>query len=558
MSADTLAPAPAAELVTQQLLVGQQHYAGGRIEQAIAAFQGGLDAATRDPAAGVAPDIVAELHTRLGNAYMLRGNLQSAAASYQAALRLKPDLTSCWCNLGNVLLQIGKAQDAIALYLQALKLNPAHWPSRTNLVQALMATRQYIIAKAVLAELAEERPQDGQLRHQLGKVCFELNEVDEALRHFQEAVTLNAADADSLYWIGGIRQRQGDIDAAQAAYALAARIQPLIRRRAVKSPAEFRVLALYAPFAGNTPTEYLFKDAVYDTDTLALLEGREPDIAPLGDVQVVVNLISDADLGTEVLPVAASLAARLSKPVVNDPSKIRHTTREAVAELLPGISGCRIPKILRLAAGSDVSAAALAELLPFACPVLARPAGTHGGDDFEKLGSIAELAEFLAQRPESDHYVIEYVDYVSSDGHFRKYRFIFVDDEILPYHLAIGNDWKVHHVNTDMANQPWMQREEAAFLADPAAVFNAEHYRALRAIRDRIGLDYFGIDCGVDGSGDLVVFEVNASMLVHQDNAEFPYKDPFVHVIKLAFDAMLRQRAGLEPAALSDSPPLQP
>jgi len=24
-----------------------------------------------------------------------------------------------------------------------------------------------------------------------------------------------------------------------------------------------------------------------------------------------------------------------------------------------------------------------------------------------------------------------------------------------------------------MANQPWMQQEEAAFLADPAAVFNA-------------------------------------------------------------------------------------
>ena len=62
----------------------------------------------------------------------------------------------------------------------------------------------------------------------------------------------------------------GDVEAAQAAYAAAAQIQPLIRRPAAKSPADFRVLALYAPFAGNTPTEYLFKDAAYDTDTLAL------------------------------------------------------------------------------------------------------------------------------------------------------------------------------------------------------------------------------------------------------------------------------------------------
>jgi hypothetical protein len=34
-------------------------------------------------------------------------------------------------------------------------------------------------------------------------------------------------------------------------------------------------------------------------------------------------------------------------------------------------------------------------------------------------------------------------------------------------------------------------------------------------------------------------------MLVHDDNAEFPYKDAYVHAIKAAFDAMLRKRAGL-------------
>jgi len=38
------------------------------------------------------------------------------------------------------------------------------------------------------------------------------------------------------------------------------------------------------------------------------------------------------------------------------------------------------------------------------------------------------------------------------------------------------------------------------------------------------------------------VFEVNASMLVHADNAEFPYKDAYVRAIKAAFDAMLRRR----------------
>lgn len=523
----------------QALRVGQQHYAAGQLDEAIAAFRRGLESAAVD--ADVATK--STLHATLGNAYMLRGQLDLAAENYKAALTLSPDRASCWCNLATVHLKTGRAQDAVALYLEALNRNPEHWASRSNLAEALVVTRQFVVAKALLLELAQERPQDGQIRHRLGRALFELNDTQAALEQFETAVALNAADAESFYWIGGIKQNLGELEAAQAAYARAAQIQPLIRRAATKWPADFRVLALYAPFAGNTPADYLFKDATYDIDTLALLDGGDPDVAALDDVQLVVNLISDADQAQSLLPQAARLVDLLGKPVVNDPRKIGHTTRDAVAALLPGIEGCRIPKIVRVDADADVSVAGLSALLSFSFPVLARPAGTHGGEDFEKIDDLDALSQFLVQRREHDHYVIEYVDYASQDGYFRKYRFIFVGQEILPYHLAILDDWKVHHDATDMANQPWMQREEAAFLTDPATVFTPAHDRALRAIAARIGLDYFGIDCAIDARGDLLVFEVNASMLVHADNAGFPYKDPAVRAIKQAFEAMLRQRA---------------
>jgi tetratricopeptide (TPR) repeat protein len=483
---------------------GQEHYAAGSIEAAIAALQDGLEAAGGDS------DLTADLYAEFGK------------------LRLRTR----------------KPQDAIPLFLQALALNPAHWASRAQLVEAMMATRQYPAAEALLQELLEERPQDSQLQHLLGQVCFELNQPEQAIRHFEQAIAQNPNDADSRYWIGGIRQQMGDIDAAAAAYAAGAQLRPLIRQRATITPPEFRLLAIYAPFSGNTPAEYLFKEACYDIEPLALFGPDQPNISALGDIDVVVNLISDADRAAAMLPAAAGLAAKLGKPVVNDPGKILHTTRDAAADLLRYIPACRVPRILRVSAGSDVSAAALAPLLPFGFPVLARPVGTHGGDDFEKIERVDELAHFLAQRPDADHYVIEYLDYVSSDGHFRKYRFIFVDEKILPYHLAIGSGWKVHHASTDMADRSWMQQEEAAFLANPAGVFNAAHDRALRIIRERIGLDYFGVDCALDSSGHLIVFEVNASMLVHDDNAEFPYKGPFVRAIKAAFDTLLRNRAG--------------
>jgi tetratricopeptide (TPR) repeat protein len=495
-------------------------------------------------------DKISELHSRLGNACMIQNDLDGAAANYKAALRLAPHLTSCWCNLGNVHLRTGRAQDAVALYVQALTLNPAHWPSRTNLVHALIATRQYLLAKVLLMELVEERPQDIAIRNQLGKLHFELNEIESALECFQQAVALDPHNAESIYWIGGIRQKMGEIEAAEAAYAEAARLQPLIRRPAAKRPADFRVLALFAPFAGNLPTEYLFKDPDYDTDTLALFASRQYDAELLKqDVQVVVNLISDADQADALLPLAADLVGRLGRPIINDPRKIQRTTRDMVAGLLEGIPNCRVPKVWRQKTGADSQVATVHAALPASCPILVRPVGTHGGDDLAKIEGPAELAALLAQPTDTDRYLIEYIDYRSPDGYFRKYRFIFVDDQILPYHLAIANDWKVHHDSTDMADHRWMQQEEERFLCNPAAIFNAGHYQVLRAIQQCIGLEYFGIDCGLDQAGNLVVFEANASMLVHDDNAEFPYKTPFVHRIKRAFDEMLRKFAQLTAAA---------
>jgi hypothetical protein len=171
-------------------------------------------------------------------------------------------------------------------------------------------------------------------------------------------------------------------------------------------------------------------------------------------------------------------------------------------------------------------------------PLLLRLAGTHGGDAFEKVGE-GELATFLARYSGDDFYVTEYADYQSRDGYFRKYRFMFTNGEILPYHLAIGDQWKVHHFRTDMGRHTWMQDEERAFLENPRTVFSEQHYSTLREIQAAVGLEFFGIDCSLDVEGRVVVFEVNASMLVHDDNKEFPYKTPYCARVKEALHAML-------------------
>jgi tetratricopeptide (TPR) repeat protein len=524
--------------ISDLLRAGREHYRRGEIRPAIAVLQAGL-ALAATVSIGVVVDGVADLHAALANAFMLCDDIGSAAENYKAALRIAPHLVACWCNLGIVHQRSGLTQDAISLYLEALRRNPGHRPSRTNLVQALVTARQFAIAKTLLLELLEETPDDADLRSQLGKVCFELGETDEAVAQFERAVALAPGQAENFYWVGAIRQARGELEAARAVYARAARVHPILRRTATKSPPAFRVLALFAPFVGNTPVEFLFKDCAYQTSILSLLPGSQPDIGLLArEADIVVNLVSDADQGAEVLPLALVIARSLGKPVVNDPAKIQNTTRDATARALADVEHCRVPRTVRIAAGEG-----LPDGLDLVFPLLARQAGMHGGDVFEKLDDVAALTAFLAAHADHDRYVIDYIDYRSTGGFFRKYRFLFVGDDILPYHLAIADDWKLHRDATEMGRHLWMQEEEERFLRAPEQVFGEAHYEALRVIRDRIGLDYFGIDCALDRDGRLVVFEVNASMLVHDQNPEFPYKDPYIHRIKVAFDGMLAHLA---------------
>src|SRR6185437_16360201 len=88
--------------MVQHLVIGQQHHAAGRLDEAIAAYQSGLNAAGNDASNHLAMATKVELHAKLGNAHMVRGQLELAGLNYTAALRIAPHLTACWCNLGNV------------------------------------------------------------------------------------------------------------------------------------------------------------------------------------------------------------------------------------------------------------------------------------------------------------------------------------------------------------------------------------------------------------------------------------------------------------------------
>jgi hypothetical protein len=88
--------------------------------------------------------------------------------------------------------------------------------------------------------------------------------------------------------------------------------------------------------------------------------------------------------------------------------------------------------------------------------------------------------------------------------------------------------------------------EEESFMRDFDTSFAVRHQAALAAMADRVGLDYFTIDCAENKRGELLIFEADNTAVVHNmDSPElFPYKPPQMRKIFEAFAAMLYRRAG--------------
>lgn len=510
----------------------------------------------------------------LGMACQATADMARAAECYDAALTVRGDDAGLWYHLGSVLFELGRFRDSLLCLDRSIQLQGNYALAHTRRSAVLDATGDLPGAVAAAVRACEISPDvdallqlgnllskqntsesaiaiyDMVLSQEPSNFCSLCNKAhalkqaereDEALAHVRAALEIEPDNCEALLLCGTLQHGLGQGDAAIATLTRVAEQGPARRHKATRSPARFKALLLFSPLAGNTPYEDLIINGGYDADVVLVLPGYNYDPAELdAGADVIVNLVSDADLGREIIGPLAVFADRLTKPVVNHPRLILPTDRASIAERLKDLPGAVMPATTRIAA--PALAAQMRTGADIALPVIVRHAGTHGGDRMELLHSQHEILAFAEEAGEEALYLTDYVDYSSPDGLFRKYRFIFAGNEILPYHLAVGDGWKVHHASTRMAEFEWMRAEEAAFLDAPERRFGPQAMATLDAIRRRIGLDYFGIDCALDREGRVLVFEVNASMLIHLHNEGFDYKTPHVMRIKAAFEEMLARR----------------
>ena len=222
------------------------------------------------------------------------------------------------------------------------------------------------------------------------------------------------------------------------------------------------------------------------------------------------------------------------RPLLNaNPRLISDLTRDGVCALVDGAPGLVAPKAERTTRDD------LAAWANF--PIIARPIGSHAGAGLSKFDSAEHVAAYLARQPGDLFYVSPFIDYAGPDGLFRKQRIVLIAGKPFLCHHAVSAHWMVHYMNAAMLESADNRAEEARMMLTFDTQFAARHRATFEALHQRIGLDYFGIDCGETTDGRLLLFEADVAMIVHDmDPADlFPYKKPQMRKVMAAFESML-------------------
>ena len=348
-----------------------------------------------------------------------------------------------------------------------------------------------------------------------------------------------------------IAQLLGDKQTGLAIQAEVLAFHQLFRSPCAAEKPKLRVLALAAAIdmGGNTPIEFLLEQSGIELLTLYVIAGIELPV-PLPDHDVAIVIASDSEECRDALRIIDQAAARWPRPMLNPPRLVGNLDRDKLHRLISGIEGLDIPATVCVTraqlsdvARSNLCFADIAAELRF--PIIVRPRGSHAGVGLAKLDDCAAIDRYLAERAEQEFFVSRFVDYADDDGLFRKYRVVVVDGRPYACHMAIADRWDIWYLNAGMADNAAKRREEENFMRNFDSEFAARHQGALAAMIDRVGLDYFTIDCAENKHGELLIFEADNTAVVHNmDSPElFPYKPPQMLKIFDAFAKMLFDRA---------------
>ncbi|OYV39445.1 MAG: hypothetical protein B7Z80_07255 [Rhodospirillales bacterium 20-64-7] len=312
-----------------------------------------------------------------------------------------------------------------------------------------------------------------------------------------------------------------------------------------------RLLALVCPgdLMTNLPLDFLTRHLNVRLDLLYVLP-NQPLPSTIPDHDAAFFAAGEAD--PLMLARLGALYAAWPRPALNDPRWLPALERDALARSLRDIPGVCSPAAVattRNALGRHVdSGVAICGFgLPSTTyPCLIRPYGSHAGVGLERLNTPAEMQSYLQSSFAHDFFLTAFHDYRGPDGLYRKSRVAFIDRQPMLCHMAVSSHWMVHYLNAGMEESTAKRAEEAEAMASFDTGFARRHAAAFEALHQYLPFDFYSIDCAETQDGRLLVFEADTAAIIHAMDPPdlFPYKQPQMWRVFMAFDALLRRKAG--------------
>jgi hypothetical protein len=243
---------------------------------------------------------------------------------------------------------------------------------------------------------------------------------------------------------------------------------------------------------------------------------------PLGNFDCILNLVTNPEVNAKILQAMEREAKGYKGRLINHPRLVLDTTRDANYRKLSDIPDVIVPPTIRLtnARPNQLDDAIARAGLRF--PAIVRRAGTHLGSSMRAIRSAEELRPHLKHG--TDFYLTSLASTRSADKLYRKFRFFFIGGEIILLHVYVSDHWNVHGKDRErfMSTRPELIEAERRHILSGLGGLRPNTRRALAEIGERVGLDYFGIDCGLTGDGKILLFEANAAMNVFNAAMEDP------------------------------------
>ncbi len=296
----------------------------------------------------------------------------------------------------------------------------------------------------------------------------------------------------------------------------------------------------------------VLKNDLFEIHTLLLpfIVEKKEEIESLAikydEFNIIYNSICEPDICRNAL-IALLQLLKYNKnvPIINHPSKVLEISRDMVYQKLKDIKGLYVPKVVRIKPTSLNSIKEVADGENF-YPFIFREAGKHTNSEAVLIRSPKEI-DLLEPYPfmGKNYYMVEFVNYASEDGLYRKYRVVSIDGNFYPRHMIVSDHWNVHGKDRKrlMDKDARYRTEEKDWLKN----FSIRNYPQLKEIHKKIGLDIYIIDFSILKDGKMVIFEVSPCFTYGKtltDNKElYDYYLPYIDVIDKAVISLFKRKA---------------